>query len=294
MVKRFENFCSSKDLPYPQFSEWAAVQFIFCAVKDKEPFSFFTRVIPALAAIERARGETVSALTPFVHDLVNSAKRRLAATKGPTKKAQNMDLSTLQKLYEAEVMHKADQDINRFHFRAIFRFFVIYFTMCRFSDFNYLTVGDLEFFQDHIKVTFSHSKNDQYYDGSVSYIPKSDSDPCPVTVIKKFFDFFNLWGRPKNQPLNFQMKARNGGALLKKLSYSSAVLQARNLLSQHNIPIKYSEKSCKTAAVTAALEKNMAPQDLMLHGRWKSVNTSFHYRNSMPDYRLNLSKSLLT
>ena len=43
-----------------------------------------------------------------------------------------------------------------------------------------------------------------------------------------------------------------------------------------------------------ALEKNMAPQDLMLHGRWKSVNTSFHYRNSMPDYRLNLSKSLLT
>ena len=170
---------------------------------------------------------------------------------------------------------------------------IIYSTMCRFVDFNFLKVKHFVFHDTHVEVTFPSSKNDQFFEGSKSIIAiQSDNDTCPVKIIKLYFDMFHLWRNPEFY-LNFRLYSKSWRVQGRfRLTYSNAVSNVKKLLSKHDIKIKYSEKSCKTAAVTKALQNGISIEDLMLHGRWRSLNTPFHYRNTEKTYKLQIAVKL--
>ena len=129
--------------------------------------------------------------------------------------------------------------------------------------------------------------------GNLTVIPKLDNSIfCPVNFINMYFDRFRL--RHRNVHVNFHLYKNSWKVLSSKLSYSSAVKYARNFLASHNIDIHYTEKSCKTGAVTAALDKGLDIQDLMLHGRWRSLETPFHYRNTNTSHKTEIAKKLLS
>ena len=107
-----------------------------------------------------------------------------------------------------------------------------------------------------------------------------------------YFDKFNL--KHRNVFVNFHLFKHSWKVLPTRLSYSSAVKYARLLLDSHNVKIHYTEKSCKTGAVTAALDKGLDIQDVMLHGRWRSLETPFHYRNTNTTYKSEIAKKLLS
>ena len=61
--------------------------------------------------------------------------------------------------------------IDAFHFRSLVRAAVIYFSLCRFDDFKRLTDKEVTDEDSYIKLVFTHSKNDQFRDNSISVIP---------------------------------------------------------------------------------------------------------------------------
>ena len=169
IVKKFENLCLKHDLPYPEFSEFSVVLFFHQSLEAKETYSFFQSVLPALAAVERARGATTSAITPFVRDMKNTISRNLAPFRPPTKKAENITWAHISDLYVKEFVEKDEAEWDRFNFRTLFRFVIIFCTMCRFNDFNLLKSSHFKFFSDRIELNFPSAKNDQFFEGIVSY-----------------------------------------------------------------------------------------------------------------------------
>ena len=69
-------------------------------------------------------------------------------------------------------------------FRSVFRAIVIYFTFCRFSDFNVLKDRDFEDNGHFIDINFTNSKKDQYFEGTNSVISVSGENFCPVKLIR--------------------------------------------------------------------------------------------------------------
>ena len=190
VVSRFQKYCQEKDFEFPMFSKIAVLSFVKDKFAEKVGMSFFQKIMPALALLEKVLDREQSMLTEQVHGAVNSVVRELAKSRGIVKKATGYSFNVIKDLIGQEVLpfEQEPQKINVFHFRAIFRAVVIYCTFCRFDDFRRLTTSDFSDHGEYIKIIFEHSKNDQFGDNSSSVIPvRTDSDFCPVKIIRLYF-----------------------------------------------------------------------------------------------------------
>ena len=289
-ISKFEKFCATQNLEYPVFSEWAVVHFIHDCLSNKEPITFYNSLLPALSAVERCVGKETSSITKFVRDMINGIKRSLAPLRKPTKKASKVDFNHIKILIEKEICNKENCEIDRFAIRSIFRMVIIFATMCRFKDFNSLQVKHFTFEDNFVEILFPTSKTFQLFQGTNSVIAKQSDDYCPVKIIRLYFELFNLENLPEHY-VNFRLHPKSWRVQNLRLSYSNTVYYAQKLLDKHDIKLKYSEKSCKTASVTKAT-KVMTAQELMVHGRWKNINTAFHYNTSEMSYKVEVADRL--
>ena len=289
-ISKFEKFCAKQSLEYPVFSEWAVVHFIHDCLSNKEPITFYNSLLPALSAVERSVGKETSSITKFVRDMINGIKRSLAPLRNPTKKAAKVDFNHIKLLMEKEIFNKKQCEIDRFALRSIFRMVIIFATMCRYKDFNSLQVKHFTFEDNFVEILFPTSKMDQFFEGTNSVIAKQSDEYCPVKLIRLYFELFHLTNRPEHY-VNFRLHPKSWRVQNLRLSYSNAVYYAQKLLDKHDIKLKYSEKSCKTASVTKAT-KIMTPQELMVHGRWRNINTAFHYNTTEKGYKVEVADRL--
>ncbi len=98
--------------------------------------------------------------------------------------------------------------IDAFHFRSLVRAAVIYFTLCRIDDFKRLTDKEVTDEDSYIKLVFTHSKNDQFRDNSISVIPESPA--CPVRLIQLYLQRFGLRFGGSGKLLNFWLRKERG------------------------------------------------------------------------------------
>ena len=77
----------------------------------------------------------------------------------------------------------------------------------------------------------------------------------------------------------------------KTLSYSTSMLQMKQLLLCFGIRKSYSEMSFKAGGVTAYNEQGNSLEATMVHGRWRGLQTPLFYLGGTHQYRLNLTKS---
>ena len=293
IVKKFESFCVSNKFDFPVFNEFSVIAFIHQSIEAKETFSFFDTLLPALSAVERTQGVRSSSLTAYVRDILNTVRRKIAPQKPPVKKAENLTLETVAELIKKEIYEKDKKDWDRMHFRTLFRMVIIYATMCRFNDFCLLKTSHFKFFEDHLIVYFPGAKNDQLFQGNETVIPKlEDAEFCPFSFIKLFFETFKLFRR--DILVNFKLRKNSWVPVSdgKCFSYSAAVKSARFLLRQHDVNVHYTEKSCKTAAVSASFRNGLDAEKVMLHGRWRSVHTPFHYHNADLEFKKNVARKV--
>ena len=293
VVKKFELFCENKNYPFPHFSEPTVLHFLAEAYKDNQSFSFYGKILPSLKALELVLSAKNSAITDTVKAAVNSLKRKVASTRKPVKKAVLFDALTLNKLIGSIILPHQEElyKIKVSDFRAIVRGIVIYHSFCRFSDYTQLMDTDLDDQGSHIVINFKKSKNDQYYEGSTSFIPSRSNEFCPVTILRLYYQRFQLRFKGHNSSgkfINFRVEKRNGyhSALPNtKLGVSSATAQMRTLLDEHGFPGKsYTEKSFKVGGVTALCDTGEGLENVMVVGRWRNLYMPMHYRNTSVNF----------
>ena len=297
VIKKLHSFCVQQDYSFPFCNEMAAVHFLAFALKSKEPVSFFGKVTAAMKYLGVMIGAEI--VTPFVSSANNSIKRQLAKTKPPVKKAPCYSVQVLIELYRKIVQPFEDDiyKVNGILFRSLFRATIMYFTFCRFSDFNILYDGDFEIFSDYIRITFRRSKNDQFYRGSVSIIPKKDQGFCPYKLTISYFQRFHLkFGRGNRALLNFRLKNDKGFHSRlpgKNLSVGTAVKHTKNMLKSFGFPYEnYSEKAFKVAGVTALYNSGESLEHVMIAGRWHSLLTPMHYRDVSDEFKQSIVEKI--
>ena len=176
------------------FSEENVVEFLGHASAKKASISYFAKIMPSLRGYEKMVKQGDSALTSRVVAMVNSFKRELCEKKAKVKKGTGYPIDIFSEIVVNEIFPYEFElyKVNVNDFRSVFRAIVIYFTFCRFSDFNVLRDRDFEDNGHFIEINFTNSKNDQYFEGTNSVISVSGENFCPVKLIRLFFKRFGL------------------------------------------------------------------------------------------------------
>ncbi len=184
--------------------------------------------------------------------------------------------------------------IDVFHFRSLVRAAVIYFTLCRFDDYQRLTDKEVTDEGSYIKLVFTRSKNDQFGDNSISVIAERPENPaCPVRLIRLYFQRFGLRFGGSGKLLNFRLRKERGShsALTQySLCQSNATKWTRQLLAKYGYdPTSFTEKSNKVQGTTDLLDAGEQVPHVMVFGRWRSETTPLHYRALSIQFRLSVA-----
>ena len=274
-------------------------------MSNDRTYSFYRKLRPALRLLERLTGRHESAITDLSSNIIDAATRFSATLRKPTKKAVVFTRSDLSRMFLAVMNPIRDgKECNMSHLRALIRANIIYFCFARFADYCEIRDFDITDCNDYLKIYFRKSKNDQMFSGSSSIISKSNTDDCPVKLIRfyykvcgfKFADSPNLENH-KTFFLNFRIKNRDGVISPipnTVLSRSNSTRDMRNLLRAAEIHDRhYSEKSFKNGEISFFYhEGNASLKRCMIQGRWKNPTTALHYRDDSDEYRLKLAKKM--
>ena len=246
-------------------------------------------------------GTTESAVTERVTIAKNSLMRVVAMKRKPVRKAHAFAIDVLNELIDKLVTPHVDEPwkINASDFRGIVRCVVYYYTFCRYSDFQILTDKDVSDCGDHLEIFFKRSKNDQYYNGSLSVIVAQDKSTCPVKLIRLYFRRFNLIFSSELSTgtyLNFRLRTSGGPAVAipnSRLSLTTATEKMRRTLAKvTSDAAKFTEKSFKVAGVTSLLDSGESLQNVMIAGRWRGLLTPQHYRDTSMRFRLDVASRI--
>eukprot|EP00731_Ephydatia_muelleri_P009454 Em0005g40a len=159
------------------------------------------------------------------------------------------------------LMLKAAMSLAFFGFLRVSELTVpAYHTSCQF-----LARRDIQFLGHQLKVFLTHSKTDQFGQGSVITVGCSEDAFCPVSAMQHYLESCRT---PPSRPL---FHFRNGMPLTAKKF--RAILRF-NLKSLGFNPSLFNTHSFRIGAATAAAKAGMSSSTIMELGRWRSA--AFH------------------
>ena len=131
-------------------------------LKEDKKFSFFRKLRPALALLEKVIGRPDSSLNTMVSSCISSGVRYTAKFKNPVSKAMVFDADDLVRMYDTtfEPIYNK-QPAKPAFLRAILRAYVIYYAFVRFSDYCTISEDNVQDMGTYIKIYIPKSKNDQ-------------------------------------------------------------------------------------------------------------------------------------
>ena len=146
----------------------------------------------------------------------------------------------------------------------------MYKTLCRNDCFGQLLTQDIILGEDYVQLSFARSKNDQYYDGSITILASLPEQPqyCPKVIFATYFkamSFKQTGVEFLNCRLQFTKKFGVQPLPHLSLAYSTSLVESRKLCHDLGFEGNFSEKSYKVAGLSSEEMRN--------HGRWKSLET---------------------
>jgi hypothetical protein len=295
VAKKFEKFCDTNAYFFLSFTDTAVLHYILELNNNNCSYGQICQVKPALRVLEQLRGVKDSAFTEMVDIFLNAARRRAAEARPPVQKAEQLPMDILQRMHDKVMSGYIVGDktsVDPVNLRTLVRVFVVYFTFCRFNCFQQLTAQDFEDCGDSIKISFRSAKNDQMHKGSESFIVEN-IELNPVQLLRTYFDLcgfkFGLVNGDKSfvNPIIFKGKSGTWRINGKKpVSYGQSTGKLRDLLiSMGYEASKVTDKSFKMLGVTKTLETEVTLDEVMNHGRWRTLSIPLHYKVNSEQYK---------
>jgi len=265
-------------------------------------FGLICQIKPALKLVENLRGVEKSAFTDMVDTFLNAAKRKAAEKRPVVQKAGTLPGDILKEMYKkvmGSYVEGEKKSVDPVHLRTLVRCTVVYFTFCRFSCFQQLQAKDFEDRGDCIRIVFKGAKNDQMHNGTESFLVKNEVLD-PVQLVR---DYFNICGfkfgaeqGDKSFLNSVIVKGKNDtwNMLGKKaVSYGQATGKLRKLMSEMGYQSdKITDKSFKMLGVTRTLEEGVSLDEVMNHGRWRTLSIPLHYKVNSVQYKQSVASKV--
>ena len=152
-------------------------------------------------------------------------------------------------------------------FRTVWRIFIEFYGLLRFSEVSNLTFSDITWTDLGLDIFISKSKTDQTRQGAwVAIASQPNSLECPVSFTQKYFSmlpFTSVFIMP-----SLKLSLPDPTTPLK---YNIALRDLRTVLRLIGLdPTGYGEHSGRRGGTTAAANKGATLNELMIQGRWRS------------------------
>jgi hypothetical protein len=296
ITERFKEFCGTNDYSFENFSEQAVLHFVLQLDSEDVSVSTLGQVKPALTLAERLAGKKESAFTETVDTYIEAAKRRAAENKEPARKAVEAPQDAIEKLLAEFVRPYWDGEgrADPYHLRTVMRAVIVRYTFCRFNCYNKLRACDVQDKGDCMVLHFTSAKNDQMHKGSMSYVVNEEA----VKTIRFASRELGLRLGDQNDKnfLNCALhKGKDRVSIVqgRNVRYSNSTSALRKLLEQVGIdPTGMTDKSFKSLGVTTSLENGVSLEDVMHHGRWRTLSMPLTYKLNSEAYKKGVAKKV--
>ncbi|XP_052098129.1 sacsin-like [Mytilus californianus] len=168
----------------------------------------------------------------------------------------------------------------------------------RYSELSHLKAPNLRFYDSHVEITIVSSKTDVYRQGNLVVIAKTNSDLCPVAMLKRYLKAANISLSSDEfifRAISF-LKSRNIHILCKAnkpLSYTRARQLLLSTLSEVGCKKEqFGLHSLRSGGVSEAAHNRIPERLLKSHGRWKTDLAKDGYIKENLKNRLPVPKGL--
>ena len=152
--------------------------------------------------------------------------------------------------------------------------------------------------QDHVQINFCEANNDQFYEGSISILANLPNQPayCPNVILSCYFRVMSF-SHQGLEYLNCRVRFCKKDGLQSlptfALAYTSSLSESRQLFSSLGFVGKFSEKSYKVAGVSQGFDAGLSSEEMMHHGRWKSIDTPKIYYAQNKKKKMDISTKIV-
>ena len=229
---------------------------------------------------------------PADHPLVKqtlAGARRILAHK--TTKKEPITPEILHRMYERFITPAAELPAVRTMTICLLG----YAGFFRFSELASLRECDVVFYDNHMEVFVESSKTDQFREGAWVPIARTNSNICPVTMLRRYFRLGDIQG-DADRLLFRGLTSRKQGYSLRPsggLSYTRVrELVLENLQQLGFDPKQFGLHSLRSGGASAAANAGVPDRWFKRHGRWLSENAKDGYVKDKLEDRLRVTKSL--
>ena len=302
-IKSWLKYAAENDLPTNPATTFGVTRYITMLADSNVGFSALAVVSPALMLLHECQNHNIAAAiqAPFVKLILTGAKREAAERRGPVKKAPVLSQSQIHQVVDLlwkKGVGVLDKSISLATWRTIVRIYTMYKTLCRHDCFAQLLTQDIILGEDYVQLSFARSKNDQYYDGSITILASLPEQPqyCPKVIFATYFQAMSF----KQTGMEFlncrlQFTKKFGVQALPHLSlaYSTSLVESRKLCHDLGFEGNFSEKSYKVAGVTQGFDAGLSSEEMRNHGRWKSLETPNLYYAQNKKMKMKISLKIV-
>ena len=296
-VTRFQDFCDRAEYDYTQISERVIIHYLADLNDKKVSYGIICQVRPALVLLEEMHKGRSDCFTPRAERILEGAKRAAAERRPTVKKATQVTLDCLKGMVSRCITAKQEENrVDPYEFRTVYKAVVVYFTLCRFADYQQLQARHVEPVGEDVHITFPKAKNDQMHNGQVTVMKKNGTELCPVAMTHRYFRLLGLrMGEQNGDRRHLFCRIRKAGGSWaacsgQPASASKARENLKQLLDKSGIPSKgVSDKSFKMLGVTGMMEAGMTAEEVSIHGRWRSKDMPMRYKHNSAEYKTSMA-----
>lgn len=228
----------------------------------------------------------------FCKNIIESAKRIKSKPVAKKKPFSSQIIKDILDAYNKEGSNLKDIRIAALCSLAFAGFF-------RFNELCNIAPNHIEFHSQYIKIFVPRSKTDVYREGNYVYVSASESQYCPVSVLRKYMNIGGIHDNsnlPLFRPLVFHKSNSSYTLRDGKMSYSSCREILRDSLKQLGYnPDDYGLHSLRSGGITSVVRNSsnsVSERLLKVHGRWKTDAAKDMYVEESLDNRLQVTKFL--
>ena len=252
-----------------------------------------TKAIAAIAWAHRMAGVTDPTQASLVKSTSEGLKRLLAK---PTERKQPVTSSLIKEIIDSQI--KLDSELtsaNLASLRTVTMCLLAYTGFLRFNELCNVRLGHLTFSDLCLKLLIPSSKTDVYRDGRYVVISATNSNYCPVQIMKKYISLAQIQSADS---LLFRGLTKIGkGYKLRDMNQPLSYTRVRELVQDALRPLvgdvsKFGVHSFRAGGATAAAQAGVPDRLFKRHGRWKGEKAKDGYVKDNLSDLLSVSKAL--
>ena len=241
--KDFEKFCNDfnlKSLP----TDPKTISLYLTKLSKESKFSTIKRRLASIKVFHKVSGEYIDLKHPLINENLISIKRKLGTFQRAKKPVTINELKLIISKIKNEKKIK-----NKLRNKALI--LIGFGGAFRRSELVSISIEDLDFVNEGVKIFIKKSKTDQSGEGMIKAIPYfNNTEFCPVISLREWINY--LKSEKPSEKLIFKMSDKNVALIIKKYAFETGLDAS-----------KYSGHSLRSGFATSTAESGAEERQIM-------------------------------